>query len=226
MFSLPVSLPALLLNRFLWKLVAAVVALVAAYGAGYSRGYDKGFAAAEKKAQAIIQQITLERDSWKHDYEALQAEVKAKAKAWAAAMAEQKAAGEEIISNLTIKLERYRREAVKLRGELSDTRKFVSVVADANCVVPVGFVWMHNAAASGSSASIPAATAPSTAVNADAPSGVTLSQVAETAAYNYALSLEWRSQLIAWQDWYGQWQAWYAEWTARQKALDKPPPGR
>lgn len=222
MFSFPLSLASLLMNRFLWKVVIAVVALVSVYYWGYNRGYEAGV----NKMKVEVQAVSLERDSWKHDFLTLQSEIKAKAKAWAAALAEQQAEHERVLSEISIKLERFRRENSKLKGELSDTKRFVSVAADSACVVPVGFIWLHDAAASGSSAGIPASPTPGAAVNADAASGVALSQVAEVAVHNYSLAREWRVQLIAWQDWYGQWQAWYAEWTARQQALDKPPPGR
>jgi hypothetical protein len=225
MFAPPFSLASLVLNRLLWKAVAFVILLVAVYAAGHSRGYDSGYEVASKKFEKEVAAAKLERDSWKTDFQVLDADVKAKLKAWASAVAEQKAEHERVLSEISTKLERYRRENAKLKGELSDTRKFVSVAADRACVVPTGFVWLHNAAASRSSAAIPASAAPGTPGNADTPSGIALSQVAETTAYNYALANDWRVQLIAWQDWYGEWQKWYSEWAARQKTLDKPPPG-
>ena len=71
---------------------------------------------------------------------------------------------------------------------------YVTAHADAQCSIPLGFAWLHDAAAAnlpvGESAGDPDAPAP----------GVTLSAVTETVAGNYGTAHEIREQLIALQD--------------------------
>lgn len=72
---------------------------------------------------------------------------------------------------------------------------YVTPQADAACVVPAGFVRLHDAAAA-------AEPVPSPAGAADArPSGVALSAVAGTVADNYTTCQATAAQLIALQDW-------------------------
>ena len=59
---------------------------------------------------------------------------------------------------------------------------YVSAQADAACVVPVGFVRLHDAAATGTEPAAPERTGAADA----APSGVALSTVAATSVDNYA----------------------------------------
>jgi len=80
----------------------------------------------------------------------------------------------------------------------------VTPAADARCVVPVGFVRAHDAAAQ---ALPPLAAGPA----ADAASGVALSAVGDVVAGNYGLCNTWREQLIGWQGWWAELQAKLAE---------------
>lgn len=77
---------------------------------------------------------------------------------------------------------------------------YVTAEADRAVDVPVGFVRLHDAAAAGSTATLP--DRPGESV--DAPSGVALSAVAGTVAGNYEQCHVWRGQVIGWQDWYAQ----------------------
>lgn len=71
---------------------------------------------------------------------------------------------------------------------------YVSAEADTACVLPRGFVRLHDAAAAGRLADLPGA--------ADAtPSGITLSTVAGTVADNYERCHENAEQLTALQAW-------------------------
>jgi hypothetical protein len=74
---------------------------------------------------------------------------------------------------------------------------YVSLEADAGCVVPDGFRMLHDAAASG----VPPAAEPA-GQSADAPSGVTLSAVADTVTANYGICHETAERLKGWQDWW------------------------
>lgn len=86
---------------------------------------------------------------------------------------------------------------------------YVTAEADAACSVPVGFVVLHDAAASGSEAKLPAAPGGSV----EAPSGVALSTVSETVAVNYGIAYQWRAEALGWREWYER-QA--SEWNARR----------
>lgn len=72
---------------------------------------------------------------------------------------------------------------------------YVSAKADAACVVPAGFVRLHDAAATGTEPAAPERTGAADA----APSGVALSTVAETNVDNYAACNANAEQLIGLQ---------------------------
>ena len=74
---------------------------------------------------------------------------------------------------------------------------YVTAQADDRCIVPAGFVQLHDAAAA---SSLPAASGGS--VEAD--SGVPLSAVAETVAFNYGVAHEWEAEVKAWRRWYAE----------------------
>jgi hypothetical protein len=78
---------------------------------------------------------------------------------------------------------------------VKEVPRYVTVEADRACVVPVGFVQLHDAAAAGVPPAAPGAG------NPDAPArGLALSAVAETVAGNYTACHETSEQLIALQD--------------------------
>ena len=74
---------------------------------------------------------------------------------------------------------------------------YVTPLADHRCIVPVGFVRIHDAAAGGVPP-LPFGAGQS----ADAASGIGLSTVAETLTSNYAIANTCAVQLKGWQDWY------------------------
>ncbi|MCC4622391.1 hypothetical protein LL965_20885 [Xanthomonas cassavae CFBP 4642] len=72
---------------------------------------------------------------------------------------------------------------------------YVTQKADAACVIPAGFVRLHDAAATGNPAGPPTG-------DPDAPAaGITLSSIAGTVADNYASCHITAAQLSALQDW-------------------------
>lgn len=71
---------------------------------------------------------------------------------------------------------------------------YVDKIADSACIIPHGFVLVHDSAASGS---VPA---PPSGLDGT-PSGVDLSTVAEVVAENYGTYQEIRQRLIDLQDW-------------------------
>ena len=85
---------------------------------------------------------------------------------------------------------------VRQAGEtiIKEVPVYVPAQADAACVVPRGFVRLHDAAAQG--------VVPEPAGNSDAaPAGIALSAVAGTVAENYTACRENAEQLIALQSW-------------------------
>ncbi|MNL51603.1 hypothetical protein D3C87_1747140 [compost metagenome] len=86
------------------------------------------------------------------------------------------------------------------RDIVKEVPTYVTAQADAACVVPVGFVRFHDAAAAGRF--------PDSAGLADeAPSGIALSAVAAAVGENYGTYAEVSRQLIDLQDWVGAQQA-------------------
>ncbi|HHA2639024.1 TPA: hypothetical protein ACOEOP_000960 [Stenotrophomonas maltophilia] len=87
-------------------------------------------------------------------------------------------------------------QLVRERGTtiVKEVPVYVTATADAACAVPVGFVHIHDAAASGDPAAGPAG-------DPDAPAaGVALSAVAETVAGNYTTCHATAAQVVALQD--------------------------
>jgi hypothetical protein len=78
---------------------------------------------------------------------------------------------------------------------------YVPASADAACVLPTGFVQLHDAAAAG---------LPGPSGGPDqTPSGVPLSDALETIVGNYGAAYDWRAEALAWRDWYPKVRAAY-----------------
>lgn len=87
---------------------------------------------------------------------------------------------------------------------IKEVPTYVTPKADARCVVPDGFVRLHDAAAAG--VELPAV--PDRAGQPpDTPSGLELSSVGRTVVANYGACNGWRASLIGWQAWYRQQRA-------------------
>lgn len=113
-----------------------------------------------------------------------------------------------------------RREAARVitREILKEVPVYVTVEADRQCDVPVGFVRLHDAAAQGTAPAFPDGAGQSP----DAPSGVELSTVAATVADNYGVARDLREQVLGWQAWYAaQVEAWNTPAPALKQA-DRP----
>lgn len=91
---------------------------------------------------------------------------------------------------------------------------YVTAETDRAYPVPVGFVRLHDAAATGSALSA----APGGSVNG--PSGVALSAVADTVVENYGTCRIFEAEALAWREWYPR-QA--ALWNANIRAATPPP---
>lgn len=92
---------------------------------------------------------------------------------------------------------------------IKEVPKYVTVQADAACVVPVGFVRLHDVAAGSGQALFPAAPGGSV----DTPSGVSLSAVSSTVVANYGTAHLWRAEAEGWRAWY----------LTQREAWDNPP---
>ncbi|MFJ4288758.1 hypothetical protein ACIP1U_03055 [Cupriavidus sp. NPDC089707] len=86
-------------------------------------------------------------------------------------------------------------QTIQVKGDtiIKEVPRYVPVQADAACTVPVGFVRLHDAAATG------ALLDPDPGDADAAPSGIALSTVAATVAGNYTSSLADAEQLSALQ---------------------------
>ena len=89
-------------------------------------------------------------------------------------------------------------QVVKEHGKtiIKEVPVYVSKASDAACIVPVGFERLHDSAA----ANVPPVPDPAGRSN-DAPSGISLSTVAETVADNYEAGHLNAEQLKALQEW-------------------------
>lgn len=76
---------------------------------------------------------------------------------------------------------------------------YVTPFNDDACLVPVGFVQLHDAAAAGLPG--PAGGPDPTA------SGAPLSAVASTVIENYGVAYDWRAEAVAWRTWYARQKA-------------------
>lgn len=160
-------------------LLAGCAALVLTHSAAYAIGRSHGVEA-EKRAEA------------KRLEQAQKAIAKREAKA------------EQVTDKVADQLTETRAE-IRYRTQylVKEVPTYVTPEADRSCTVPLGFVRLHDAAASGSEASLPGASGGSV----DAPSGVELSAVAETVAANYGTAFGWRAEALAWREWYEQQKA-------------------
>jgi hypothetical protein len=129
-------------------------------------------------------------------------ERKAEEKAYAAALdrvAKREKAADQIAADARSALsDRQVQIQTVTRTLIEKVPTYVTAKADAGCVLPVGFVRLHDAAASGS----PAGLSGTSSGSIDAPSGLALSAVAETVSVNYGEALQWRAEAQGWRDWY------------------------
>lgn len=159
----------------------------------------KGYAAV-----AVVACLIGAGGSWKaRDWMAAEAaleEARADAKA-AARVAAQTQAAAVITEDVGTAVETARAETrIVYRTITERIPVYVTPEIDRDYPVPVGFVRLHDAAATGSAPALP----DGAGQPADTPSGVPLSAVADTIVGNYASCTDDRARLIGWQDWYRQ----------------------
>ena len=81
---------------------------------------------------------------------------------------------------------------------IKEVPKYVTVTSDSRCVVPLGFVRLHDLAAGSGQAFVPAAPGGSV----ETPSGLDLSTVSSTVVANYGTAHVWRAEAEGWRAWY------------------------
>lgn len=157
-----------------WALIS--LAVLAALWGVYAKGHTEGVAqekAAEAKRIALARQDVAKRET--------------KAQAITAHAASELVKTRVEIQTRTVTL-------------IQKVPTYVTPAADAACVVPRGFVRLHDAAA--------AASLPSPASGSDeAPSGLPLSAIASTIVANYGAAYDWRAEALTWRGWYAEQKA-------------------
>lgn len=131
------------------------------------------------------------------------------AEAYRLAAAVKKVAKREVVANAItdkaktgLATERVRIQTVT-RTLIQKVPVYVTPAADDRCVIPTGFVRLHDAAASGGASGLPG----TAGGPLDAPSGVELSAVGATVVANYGSALDWRAEALTWRAWYAQQKA-------------------
>lgn len=121
-----------------------------------------------------------------------------------AARETKEAAGKAVAAEVAGKLAQTQADtAVRTRTLIQKVKVYVPAKDDAACVVPDGYVRLHDAAALGQP-EVPAASSGSE----QAPR-VALSDSLSTVIGNYGQALTWRAEAQAWRDWYArQAEAW------------------
>ncbi|PVM90648.1 hypothetical protein [Caulobacter endophyticus] len=161
-------------GRALAVLGVAALVLILTYRAGFKAGVER-----EVTAQALREEAARKTS----------AKVEKVGKAITAAVDQQSAARKVEIRTITKTL-------------IEKVPVYVTVEADRRVDVPVGFVRLHDQAATG----LPGLPdAPGLMV--DAPSGVPLSAVAGTVVGNYGVAYEWREEALGCRAWVAQQEA-------------------
>jgi len=149
-----------------WKPIAVVLVALAIFGCGWIEG--AGHVQTE----------------WDAEHQALALEASRQAQHQA----------EATVQVVTQYVDRVQVVRGKSQTIIKEVPVYVPADADADCNIHMGFVRLHDAAATG--------TPPGPAGDTDAaPSGVALSTVAETVTANYGACQENIEQIIAWQQW-------------------------
>lgn len=217
------SLLKLVFNKYVLSLL---LVLGLGYGA-YLWAYNAGKAAQKAIDDPVIASLTHERNMAKDHLETARLNAIAQTEAYDKAVAGLKADNELALAQVSAKLDRSEKRSKLLKEKLDAAIPFyVSPEADAQCVVPVGFIRLHNLSLEGrANPSAPAQglTIPgSRPKDADAPSGVALSTVGSTVATNYAECEARREIIESWQEWHLKMKA--AWESATRQTISAPAP--
>lgn len=196
----------LLFNSYTWVLIAAIGSVYMAY----TWAYDRGYAAQGKLLKPQIETLTAKLDSANDHLAKAREDLEAQRLSHKAAIEFLEASQKQALKEQGERLDKLAQSEKLLKGKLHAlSRQYITSTADVACTVPLGFVRLHNLSAAGELGTTPFSTASTATVpgsgfqDADAPSGVRLSEVGETIAANYG---EARTRLEIIQEW----QTWYA----------------
>lgn len=151
--------------------------------------------------------LTTERNDLQAVVGSLRETVKNQHEANDKALAQLKEDNKKLLSTISGKLDASEAKARKLREALdAQTTIYVTPKADAQCIVPNGFVRLHDlpiearpsAPTSSESFTIPSGRSE----DVDSPSGIALSEVGRTVAYNYTTCEQRKAIIESWQSWY------------------------
>lgn len=176
--------------------------------------YTKGSDAKEAQLRPGITKLEKDVETANNAVAAAVLTAKGQAAAHATALQVQHDAYVQLLARMQVRLDKSETNAKKLKEQIdAKTPTLVTPVADAACVVPRGFVRLHNLAAAFDPNVSPEGPdlSPGQQGDVDAPSGFALSVVGKTVAKNYVTCQQDREKLRLWQDWYhGAYEAWEA----------------
>lgn len=188
------------IGGFLFSKWGAIGLCIAIVGYAEYRVYEAGKDSVRAEAQKDIDAAKADRDkkvkAANDRYDKLETETNQwKADMAVAQRAAAKAANDTLVAVQT-KLRAAERQRDKLAKQLKEIPKYVTPQADSACTITTGFVSVYNAA-------VKASPLPDSGPgNVDAPSGITLSQLADVESSNLAECNERGRVIDAWQEWY------------------------
>lgn len=175
--------------------------------------------------QAGLAVLAIVGGAWWWHSSRVDAAVEAEGKRWADMVMQARERQREEVAGWVVEMaerdrvarEDYARLAAERREIFITLQKevpvYVTHLADSRCVVPVGFVRYHDAAAAARPAPDPAATGGPV----DADSGVALSAVAGAVAGNYAICHDAIAEVRRWREWYADFSAQWEKLRAKLK---------
>lgn len=192
--AFPAALLGLVANR--WVLGGLAIA-AAVYGANaWHQGKIR--AAVEARDQA-----------WERALEAERAKRRDAVSAWVLELAERDARWRELYNKAAAE------RRVVFQTILKEVPFYVTPLADSRCVIPRGFVFLHDAAAAGGAPAVPGGSGGLV----DSDSGVALSAVGATVAENYGSCHDAFAEVAEWRRWYPEARAW---WEGLRAKLSEP----
>lgn len=191
-------------GRFVWNFLTSKIGVVflciALLGALEWKVYDYGKDSVRADAQKQIQKAKDDAKKEVDDIQAKYDKLVTQTNQWKAEnQAAQEAAkkvNDAVVVALHDSLIATVNQVAKLKGQLKELNTYVTAKADAQCVIPVGFVSVYNTAVK--AGSLP----DSGGGDVDAASGITLSRLAEIDSTNLAECYERGEVIKAWQTWY------------------------
>ncbi len=119
-------------------------------------------------------------------------------KAHGKAMDKQERESDELLGVLHKQLATSEARKNKKQIIIKEVTTYVTAQSDAKCIIPSGFVYVHNSTLAGEDAVVPE----SRPENADAPTTIKLSEVSAVVGANNAECVARGEVIKAWQDWY------------------------